>query len=362
MKKMIKIILLNFLLFSLSQAHSEAKYKLELLYNGKEVLWGFDFFSEDEILLTKRNGDLKSFVISTKQIKLVSKIPNVHASGQGGLLDLLIDGDKIFFTFSKKIGSDIRPVLATSTYRAGVLGPIEELFVAQTKGSDATHYGSRMLFKQEGEQKLLFLTIGDRGERALAQSLDQHHGKVLRLTLQGKPAPGNPFIGQEKALPEIYSFGHRNPQGITLDPVTGEIYSGEFGPRGGDEINIIRPGLNYGWPEVTKGREYWGPKIGVEGGVQGMEDPLFNFTPSLSFSGINFYNGDLLPAWKGNLFLACLKTTHLHRLVIENKKIIKSEKLFEELGERIRFVRGGPDGRLYFSTDSGKLYRVSPSA
>jgi len=234
-----------------------------------------------------------------------------------------------------------------------VLRNFKVIFRAKVYGKTSRHFGSRVLIVDDH----LFMTVGDRGKRKYAQNLGYHNGKILRLTLNGKPATGNPFVNNKDALPEIWTLGHRNPQGIDINRVTGSIYSVEFGPRGGDELNLIQKSLNYGWPVITYGKEYYGPSIGKKS-KKGMEQPLTYWTPSISPSGMAIYDSDKLPLWKGHIFLAALGSQHLRRLKLINNKVTEQEKLFGYLKERIRQVRQGPDGYLYFSTDSGKIFKV----
>ena len=201
------------------------------------------------------------------------------------------------------------------------------------------------------------MTMGDRGERKAAQKLNVHNGKILRLNLDGTPPLDNPFVKTKGALPEIWSYGHRNPQGIDFDPISKQIYSCEFGPRGGDELNLIKKSKNYGWPVITYGKEYWGPSIG-DTHKKGMEQPVSYWVPSISPSGMVFYTGDKIPEWKNNLFLANLGSTHLRRLVLKENKVVMQEVLFDKMDKRIRQVRNGKDGYLYFSTDNGAIYKV----
>lgn len=243
--------------------------------------------------------------------------------------------------------------MARGIYQNKTVSDVKTLFSAKTNSDKREHFGSRLLFKDN----TIFMTIGDRGKRKHAQNLSYHNGKIIRLTMDGKPALGNPFENKKDALPEIWSLGHRNPQGIDLDPVTGELYSIEFGPRGGDELNIIKKSANYGWPVITYGKEYWGPSIG-DTHKKGMEQPVIYWTPSISPSGMVFYNSDKYPPWKNSLFLAALGSQHLRRLEINKGKVTSEEILFSENKERVRHVRISPDGWLYYSTDSGKLKRV----
>jgi glucose/arabinose dehydrogenase len=208
------------------------------------------------------------------------------------------------------------------------------------------------------------VTVGDRRRREWAQRLDNHAGKVLRLTADGGIPPDNPFVGQTDALPEIYSYGHRNPQGLALHPETGRVWLHEHGPRGGDEINLIAAGANYGWPLVTFGREYHGPTIGVEPPEPGFASPLHHWTPSIAPSGMAFYAGEAFPAWRGDLFVGALVHRHLQRLRFRDGQVVAQEKLLTERGWRIRDVRAGPDGYLYVLTDAGNgvLARLEPGA
>lgn len=342
-----KIFILFFLLTCVN-----AKEVTQKIYESDSVVWGFDFISENELLITHRDGDFYYYNIKTKE-KIKQTIPKVKVRGQGGLLDVLYYKDNVFFTFVERHKQKDITVLAKAKYKNNKLIKPKVIFRSTLGGDTGRHFGSRIVIKDD----LIYMTIGDRGERKYAQNLMFHNGSILRLTLEGKPAPGNPFLENKKVLPEIFSYGHRNPQGIDLDPVSGQIYSCEFGPRGGDELNLIKAGKNYGWPIITYGNEYWGPSIGSTH-KEGMEQPLAYWVPSISPSGMVFYTGDKIKKWKNNLFLANLSSKHLRRLVIKNNKVTHQEKLFRSLDERVRQVRNGKDGHLYFSTDSGKVFRI----
>jgi aldose sugar dehydrogenase len=233
---------------------------------------------------------------------------------------------------------------------------LKDLFVAEAVNDNTVHFGSRIEFTKDGH---IFMTIGDRDDRHKAQSLNNHHGKVLRLDLEGRAAKGNPFEKTKGAKPEIWSYGHRNPQGLVMNPVTGDLFAAEFGPRGGDELNLIQAGKNYGWPVVTFGREYWGPKIGEGTTKAGIENPIEHWAPSISPSAVAVYTASKMKEWQGNIFLGCLSSAHLRRLVLENGKVVKQEELFKDKGWRIRNVKISQDGDLYFSTDSGQLVKVT---
>lgn len=320
------------------------------IYKGKDVAWGFDFLTSNKLLITHRSGKLVEYNIKNKTRKELLA-PKVYADGQGGLLDIQIYQGYIYITYSEKLKSK---KIVTSLARKKINEKkFKKIFESNAHGDKDIHFGSRLAFKQDK----IFMTVGERSERDLAQSLKHHNGKVLRLNLDGTVPKDNPYV-KTQYLPEIWSYGHRNPQGIGFHPKTGELYEVEFGPRGGDEINIIQPKKNYGWPVITYGKEYWGPSIGDKK-RKGMEQPLKYWVPSISPSGMSFYTGDKILEWKNNLFLACLSEEHLRRIVIKDKKVIKEEALFTKLEERVRSVRTGVDGYLYFSTDSGKIFKVS---
>jgi glucose/arabinose dehydrogenase len=222
------------------------------------------------------------------------------------------------------------------------------------------HFGSRILVDREG---YLFVSTGERSDketRPQAQDLNSGYGKVVRISKDGQPAPGNPFIGRAGARPEIYTYGHRNPQGMAFHPETGELWLSEMGPRGGDELNRIQAGKNYGWAAITYGIEYSGEKI--SGGAtqkEGMEQPVYYWDPVLSPSGMTFYSGDGIPEWKNNVFLAGLNSNHISRLVLQNNRVVGEERLLSGEGQRFRDVAQGKDGALYAVTDQGRLYRIA---
>lgn len=333
-----------------------AKISTKLAFKTDDIIWGFDFVDKNKVVATLKDGKILEIDLTTKKSKELSA-PSVVVSGQGGLLDIhykvINKKPYVYYTFSKKVERTLVTALGRAEYSNGKLSNHQTLFESKIHSSRSIHFGSRIAFVEDS----IFMTIGDRGDRDYAQRLDYHNGKILRLSLEGKALPDNPFFNTKNALPEIWSLGHRNPQGIVYDNDSKMLYSSEFGPRGGDELNHIRKGLNYGWPVITYGKEYWGPSIGEEK-KEGMEQPLVNWTPSISPSGLTKYTGDKNPKWKGSFFLACLGSTHLHRVLLKNNKLVKQESLLESLEERIRQVRTGLDGELYFSTDSGKIFTV----
>lgn len=336
------------------------KFTVEDLLTREDVIWGFDFLPEGQIVFTERSGKMFLFQPSDKKLVELSGLPKVYAAGQGGLLDVRVAPDfkktsQIFFTYAEPAekGKSTTAV-GVAELKNNQLSNIKKIFTANYATDEDYHYGSRIEFDEKGN---LFVTIGERGQRLKVLDLGNHMGKLIHIKRDGSAVEGNPFIGTKGALPEIYTKGHRSPQGLTKNPATGELWLGEMGPRGGDELNLIKPGLNYGWSEVTKGREYYGPRIG-ELKKAGVEEPVAYWVPSISPSGMTYYAADKFPKWKNNIFMGTLSGTHLHRVVIENNKVTKQEELLGDLDYRFRNVRTGPDGLLYFSTDEGKISRL----
>jgi glucose/arabinose dehydrogenase len=331
---------------------------VEFLTKQQDVIWGFDFLSEQKILFTERSGKLKVLDLPTKEVTLVKGVPTVWSHGQGGLLDVRVLPPKrtqVFLTYSEPLSTDKATTsLATALFDKNKLHNVRTLLSSTAIGDEEIHFGSRIEFDDSGH---VYFTIGDRNDRPKVQNLAFHNGKVLRLMQDGSVPKDNPFVKTNNAKPEIWSYGHRSPQGLARDPITNALWLAEMGPRGGDELNLILPGSNYGWPEVTYGREYWGPRIGVTE-KPGTQQPVAHWVPSISPSGIAVYRGSKMPRWQGNIFLGCLSGTHLHRLVLVDNKVLKEESLLSNMNLRIRNVRAGLDGNLYFSTDDGQIGRI----
>ncbi|WP_317127545.1 MULTISPECIES: PQQ-dependent sugar dehydrogenase [Chryseobacterium] len=291
--------------------------------------------------------------------------PRWTSKGQGGMLDVALDPDfktnnMIFFVFSEPYGEGNLTSVAKGKLSADMknISDVKVIFRATPSYDGDKHYGSRLVFDKDGN---LFVSTGERSDkvtRVYAQKTDNYLGKILKITKDGKPAPGNPFIGKEGYKPEIYAFGIRSPQGIALDE-KGQLWDIEMGPRGGDEINLIQPGKNYGWGDVTYGIEYNGDKIN-NGTTQkeGTEQPVYYWDPVVSPSGVTFYNGNI-EEWKNNLFIACLSGQHINRIVLKDNKVVGEERLLLDQKERFRDVLSAMDGNLYGITDSGKLYKIS---
>lgn len=348
------------LFFSLILSISTFAQKLEVLAEQNDVIWGFDFLKDDRVIFTQRGGKLFTFDPKTKMTQEISGAPKVYAKGQGGLLDVRVHPTNgfIYLTWSEPVDENkSRTALGRGKLDGSKLIDFKRLFSAEFANSEDIHYGSRIEFDGKGH---VFVSIGERGERLTVQKLDNHLGKMIRLNEDGSVPKDNPYVGVDKAKPEIWSLGLRSPQGLSWKPGTDELWLADMGPKGGDEVNIIEKKANYGWPVVTYGREYSGGKIGEGSSKPGLEEPVEYWVPSISPSGMTFYSGDKMPQWKGNLFLGLLSGQHIRRLVVVGKKIIKQEELFKDEGLRFRQVRTGLDGYLWFSTDDGKLGRVLP--
>jgi glucose/arabinose dehydrogenase len=339
--------------------------QIEQITSGHGVIWGITFLGSDHILFTTRNGKLGLLSLKSGLVQYLRNAPEVLAEGQGGLLDVAVrpnykSGDWIYFTYVKNKKGKGVTTLAKAKISADKTKLIswQDMFISDSATSTSRHFGSRIAFDGKGH---VYFTIGDRGVRPSAQNLMNHNGTVIRLNLDGSVPRDNPFVGKGNALPEIWSYGHRNPQGIVYDEKADHLWVIEHGPRGGDEINLVLKGRNYGWPEISYGKEYWGPmNVADATHKEGMEQPYKVYTPSIAPSSLMLYQGDVFPRWKGSLFAGALKLRHLNRISVNvDGKLTTEERLLEDLDERIRSVIQGPDGLVYFSTDSGKVYRIT---
>lgn len=338
------------------------KFKVETLIADQGVIWGMEFIDKEQIIFSERNGKLKLFSPKNKTIVEVKNPPAVVADGQGGLMDIVrhpkfSTNAWLYFTYSVKTPQGPTTQLSRAKLKGTQLTDQQILFTAKTNSDKDIHFGSRLVFDRQG---FLYLTVGDRGQRHRAQDLAYHNGKVIRLMDDGSIPKDNPFVGKKSALAEIWTYGHRNPQGIAIHPETGEIWTQEHGPRGGDEINRLKKGANYGWPVITYGKEYWGPSIGEGTKKAGMEQPLHYWVPSIAPCGLSFYSGKIFKAWKGSLFSGALKLQHLNRLSFNGYSLVKEQRLLQDLKMRIRHVKEGPLGNIYVSTDSGMILRLTP--
>ncbi len=329
--------------------------------------WAICALPDGRFLVTEKSGVIQIINTDGTAAQKITGLPAVVNEGQGGLLDVNIDpqfssNSMIFWSFSHQTpeGNVLAIAKGKLMVKEGKLENIQVIYQATPAFKGTLHYGSRIVFDQKGN---LFVSAGERSAketRVKAQDLSTSLGKILHITKDGKPVANGPFANTPNAKPEIYAYGLRNPQGLAWNPQTGDLWEAEFGPKGGDEINIIKPGKNYGWPVITYGREYSGEKVGD--GIQqkeGMEQPIYYWDPSISPSGITFYNSNYISEWKNNLFLGGLGSTQITRLVIKNNKVTGEERLFKDLGERFRALTVGKDGAIYTVTDGGKLYKVT---
>ena len=340
-------------------------FVLEKVTEGLGIPWGMAFVSNTQLLITEREGRIKLLDTQTKTLSLLQGAPNVLADGQGGLLDVAVPpdfaaGDWIYFTFVRNKDDVGVTVLARAKLTANKLVHWQDLLETQSATDTTYHFGSRIAFDEKNH---VYFGVGDRGERPNSQDLTNHAGSVMRLYRDGSIPQDNPFIQRNNVLPEIWSYGHRNPQGIAYDYTNKRLWLIEHGPRGGDEINLVLPGRNYGWPVISYGKEYWGPMAVGEGTHrEGMEQPIKQYTPSIAPGSLLFYSGKAFPAWRGNLFAGALKLRHINRVTLNKEGVaIAEERLLTNLDERIRALVESPQGWLYFSTDSGKVYVIKPA-
>lgn len=328
--------------------------------------WAMAFISADEILVSERPGTLYLISDGYERRRTIAGLPTVAAVGQGGLLDIALHPEfnsnrLVYFSFAASGPRGEGTEVARGKLQGERLADVEIIFRALPKSNGGRHFGSRLLFGPDG---YLYITLGERGQRPQAQALSTHPGSIIRLHDDGRVPADNPFVANITARPEIYTYGNRNVQGIALQPGTDRIWAHEHGPQGGDEVNIIEAGINYGWPVITYGRNYGiGTKIGEGTHRAGMAQPVHQWTPSIAPSGMAFYDGDKFPHWRGNLFAGSLKFGLLVRLTVEDERVVAEERLLSGKFGRIRDVRTGPDGYLYLLTDEsdGRLLRLEPA-
>jgi aldose sugar dehydrogenase len=344
-----------------------AAYQATVLTSALVAPWGITSLPDGRLLITEKAGRMRIVTTTGTVGNAITGIPAVNAAAQGGLLGLCIDPQfttnrMVYWVFSESVSGGNLTAVAKGRL-ADNEASIENatvIYRAKPAFNSDLHYGGRILFDKTGN---LFVSTGERSSlttRPLAQSVTAALGKIIRITTNGTPAPGNPTFSQSGALPELYSIGHRNPQGLAIHPTTGDLWQSEHGPRGGDEINRIQAGANYGWPVITYGIEYSGQPIGNPPIQQqnGMEQPVYYWDPVISPSGMTFYKGNRMPEWENDLFIGSLSGTHIARLVIENNKVVGEERLLASVNQRFRDITQGKDEALYAITDGGRLYRI----
>ena len=350
----------------------KATFTVNILTGGLEHPWGLAFLPDGRFLVTERPGRLRVVAANgALDPRPVGGVPAVAAVGQGGLLDVALhpkfaDNGWVYLSYAGAgpggMGTEVARGRWVSDRAGHRLEGLQVIYRQQPKSDTKVHFGSRLVFDRAG---LLYITQGDRGDMTRAQPLEDLAGKVVRLRDDGSVPPDNPWSGKAGARPEIFSLGHRSMQGAALHPLSGELWAHEHGPQGGDEINVVRAGRNYGWPVITYGVNYGiGTKIGVGTQREGMEQPVLQWTPSIAPSGMAFYTGQRFPAWRGNLLVGALKFQMLVRLELDGERVVHEERLLAGRFGRIRDVRQGPDGLVYLLTDepNGQLLRLEPLA
>jgi len=345
---------------------SATAYEGTLLDSSLTRPWGIASLPDGRFIITEKGGTMKIAKATGEIGTSLGGVPKVDSDGQGGLLGVCIDpafekNKMVYWAFSEPVSGGNLTAVAKGKLSADEkkLEGVKVIYRATPAFKGTLHFGGRVKFTKEG---YLVVTTGERSDtvtRPQAQHLNSGLGKVIRITTDGKPVAGNPFEGKADARPELYSYGHRNVQSIAFHPVTGDLWEAEFGPRGGDELNRIEAGKNYGWPTITYGIEYSGKKVGDSIQVKdGFEQPVYYWDPVISPSGMTFYSSDSIPEWKNNLFISTLSGMHICRLIIENNKVVGEERLLTEVEQRFRDIAEGKDGALYAVTDQGRLYRI----
>jgi glucose/arabinose dehydrogenase len=345
---------------------SATAYEGTMLDSSLTRPWGITSLPDGRLLITEKGGTMKIAKTTGEMGTALSGLPKVDSEGQGGLLGVCIDpafeqNRMVYWAFSEPVTGGNLTAVAKGKLSADEkkLEGVKVIYRATPAFKGTLHFGGRVKFAKDGN---LIVSTGERSDtitRPQAQHLNSGLGKVIRITTDGKPAAGNPFEGKADARPELYSYGHRNVQSIAIHPVTGDLWEAEFGPRGGDELNRIEAGKNYGWPTITYGIEYSGKKVGDSIQVkEGLEQPVYYWDPVISPSGMTFYSSDSIPEWKNNLFISSLSGMHVCRLIIENNKVVGEERLLTEVEQRFRDITEGKDGALYAVTDQGRLYRI----
>ncbi len=329
--------------------------------------WGIAVLPDNRLLITEKEGDLRIVSADGRLSEAIGGLPKVDAQGQGGLLGIALDPDfatnrMVYFVFSEPAAGGNHTAVGKGRLADDEknIEAAKVIYQALPTYDGKLHYGGRIIFDKAGN---LLVSTGERSDletRPQSQDLKSALGKIVRITKDGKPAEGNPFASDANARPEVYSYGHRNVQGLALHPETGDLWETEFGPRGGDELNRVEAGKNYGWPIITYGLEYSGKEIGNPPIQQqeGLEQPVYYWDPVLSPSGLMFYTADAIPEWKNNLFIGGLSSTHIARIVIKDNKVVGEERLLDREGQRFRDVAQGKDGEIFAITDAGRLYSI----
>jgi aldose sugar dehydrogenase len=345
---------------------TKTPFTITIINSSLNSPWGIAALPNGKLLITEKGGTMRIITPEGVLGGAIANIPVVNSAGQGGLLGLCVDPNftdnrMVYWAFSENVSGGSVTSLAKGRLSESetAMESVSVIYRSNTPYNGNLHFGARIVMDKTGH---LLLSIGERSDaniRMMAQSVSSSLGKVVRLTIDGDPAVDNPSFDGNGALKELYTIGHRNPQGLAIHPVTGEIWLGEFGPKAGDEINLLKPGKNYGWPVITYGVEYSGQKVGE--GIQqkeNMEQPVYYWDPAISPSGMTFYKGNKIPEWQNNLFIGALGGMHIARLHISNHTVLGEERLLAKENQRFRDITQGADGALYAITDAGRIYKI----
>ncbi len=340
----------------------DLKYRVDTIADGLSNPWALTFLPNNDLLVTERDGEIRIIRDDKLLEDKIDGVPDVYAEGQGGLFEIILhpdylDNGWLYISYAAKGDGGGNTAIMRAKLDGFNLVDKEVIFQAKPFLSGGNHFGGRMEFDRDG---YLYLSVGERGRKPNAQNLENHCGKIMRLNDDGSIPSDNPYVSEAGVKPEIYTNGNRNPQGMAIHPVTGQIWTHEHGPMGGDEINIVKAGVNYGWPEATFGKNYDGSIISDFSSLEGMADPLHYWDPSIAPCGMSFVTSYLFPQWEGNLLVGSLKFRYVARLTLDGETVISEEKIIENLG-RVRSITEGPDGLIYVSVESpGMVVRISP--
>lgn len=342
--------------------HSLA-YSVSLIAKLDDVPWGIAFIDKDEAVITEKSGNVRLLNVNSGDLDLLLNVSPLYSNGQGGLLDVAKSprsSSELFFTYTKAVQKSTETVLAKAQLNNGSLQNWQDVLVTDSGSSSSRHFGSRIAFDDNHH---VYFSVGDRGDRDNGQNTLNLAAAIIRLNLDGTIPSDNPYIENDKVRNEIWSYGHRNPQGIYFDSSTQNLWAIEHGPRGGDEINLIQPETNYGWPVTSHGKEYWGPiAVGEGQEKEGIQSPALVYIPSIAPGSLILYRGERYPSLNGHLLAGALKLQHINVISIDaNNSLTEASRILESLNERVRDITVSPDDYIYFSTDSGHIYRLNPN-
>jgi len=360
----IKTFFFTFMMMSVSSVIAQTQFTVEKVTDGLGVPWGMTFLPDGFLLVSQREGSINKLNVETGTSTVIDGLAAIKVEGQGGLFDIKTSpnysNDKwLYLSYNKDIDGEGTTVVARAKLEGNTLVDWQDIFISKARTSKQYHYGGRISFDDNGH---FFLSIGDRGVRANGQDTLTHAGSILRLNLDGSTPKDNPFVNDKKVLDEIWSYGHRNPQGLFFNSETQQLWSIEHGPRGGDELNLIKPTKNYGWAEISHGKEYWGPfPVGKGTERDDVEAAVKIYIPSIAPSSLIQYSGKAFPNWRGDLFAGALKLEHINQIKLTGQAEAKEEvRLLENSHGRIRNITEDENGWLYFANDNGTVYRLKP--